>query len=491
MDSIVLSRLAPAWREELVGAAFAGIRPAGGGLALVFDRAPEGARPGRRSVLTVRLAAPVWAWTAPQPAGAALDWTFRLPAGATLAALDAPAGDRRVVLDLGPHRIHLELWPPGNVLVEEAAGRLVWCARTRPASSFRGELAPDRPYAAPAPPLALDPLVATVEQVAAWFASAPPEAGERLARLARDFAGLPKGLLEALAPSLPRGLLTEGAIDSAHAPALAREFVEWVRASYAEAPPVRGYAWNWPSPGTTLLTRALAPGGEIRFVATWSSWPEAARELAGSLPAPVDATRIAAARAALKRLERAEHAVLAQLEEAARAGAIRAQATALASFLPRVTRGASEVSLPDPAEPATTLVIALDPKLKPHENVDRLFKRAGKLERVAEQAPARLAELRKQIERARLALAAAERGEAAEARPRPRRAAAAGSSMSPEIDDGKKKRDKTPSALVPRRYRTVEGWEVLIGKNNQGNDHLTHRLARPEDYWMHVHGAAG
>ena len=63
--------------------------------------------------------------------------------------------------------------------------------------------------------------------------------------------------------------------------------------------------------------------------------------------------------------------------------------------------------------------------------------------------------------------------------------------MLPEIDDGKKKRDKTPSALVPRRYRTTEGWEVMIGKNNQGNDHLTHRLARPEDYWMHVHGAAG
>jgi predicted ribosome quality control (RQC) complex YloA/Tae2 family protein len=31
----------------------------------------------------------------------------------------------------------------------------------------------------------------------------------------------------------------------------------------------------------------------------------------------------------------------------------------------------------------------------------------------------------------------------------------------------------------------------MIGKSNLGNDHLTHRLARSEDYWMHVHGAAG
>src|SRR5262249_8296974 len=28
-------------------------------------------------------------------------------------------------------------------------------------------------------------------------------------------------------------------------------------------------------------------------------------------------------------------------------------------------------------------------------------------------------------------------------------------------------------------------------RNNEGNDYLTHHLARPEDYWFHVHGASG
>ena len=28
-------------------------------------------------------------------------------------------------------------------------------------------------------------------------------------------------------------------------------------------------------------------------------------------------------------------------------------------------------------------------------------------------------------------------------------------------------------------------------RNNDGNDYVTHHLARPEDYWFHVHGAAG
>jgi len=71
MDSIVLSQLAPAWAEDLVGANFAGVRATPAGFELVFDRAPDGARPGRRSALWVRLAPPVWAWTGPAAAGEA------------------------------------------------------------------------------------------------------------------------------------------------------------------------------------------------------------------------------------------------------------------------------------------------------------------------------------------------------------------------------------------------------------------------------------
>src|SRR5262249_12269717 len=48
-----------------------------------------------------------------------------------------------------------------------------------------------------------------------------------------------------------------------------------------------------------------------------------------------------------------------------------------------------------------------------------------------------------------------------------------------------------PARLAPRRLRTTEGWDVLIGRTNEGNDHLTHHMARPEDYWFHVHGAPG
>ena len=41
-----------------------------------------------------------------------------------------------------------------------------------------------------------------------------------------------------------------------------------------------------------------------------------------------------------------------------------------------------------------------------------------------------------------------------------------------------------------RPYRTIviDGWEVLVGKGSDENDHLTFDVAEPHDVWMHVDG---
>ncbi len=42
-------------------------------------------------------------------------------------------------------------------------------------------------------------------------------------------------------------------------------------------------------------------------------------------------------------------------------------------------------------------------------------------------------------------------------------------------------------------YRIVpmEGFQILVGKSARDNDHLTFRVARPRDLWLHAHGFAG
>jgi predicted ribosome quality control (RQC) complex YloA/Tae2 family protein len=41
-----------------------------------------------------------------------------------------------------------------------------------------------------------------------------------------------------------------------------------------------------------------------------------------------------------------------------------------------------------------------------------------------------------------------------------------------------------------RPYRTVavEGFEVLVGRGDEENDHLTFEVAEPEDFWLHAAG---
>ncbi|MBT3604606.1 MAG: fibronectin-binding domain-containing protein [Candidatus Latescibacteria bacterium] len=51
-------------------------------------------------------------------------------------------------------------------------------------------------------------------------------------------------------------------------------------------------------------------------------------------------------------------------------------------------------------------------------------------------------------------------------------------------------RKRAPGEIHPRRYRTRDGWLVLVGRNNQENDKLTKGSAR-EDIFFHVHGCPG
>jgi predicted ribosome quality control (RQC) complex YloA/Tae2 family protein len=43
----------------------------------------------------------------------------------------------------------------------------------------------------------------------------------------------------------------------------------------------------------------------------------------------------------------------------------------------------------------------------------------------------------------------------------------------------------------PRRFPLAEGWEALVGRGDRENDHLTFRIAFPQDWWLHAKGCPG
>jgi predicted ribosome quality control (RQC) complex YloA/Tae2 family protein len=241
-------------------------------------------------------------------------------------------------------------------------------------------------------------------------------------------------------------------------------------------------------------------------------------------PTPSDADRRTEIARALKRyhdrLARKVEALRGDLAEAQRAGEYRTAGETLLSYLRQVPTRAESVALPDPADPMRNLTITLDPKISAQANAARYFKRAAKAERGLKQVPPRLATTSAELHELEVILArvvAIEEGaadsahvddptldsdlEAALAKlpPNVRRQLAPGPVRSGQLSSrtvGTPRtavdEERAPSArLQPRRLKTKEGWDVLIGRNNEGNDYVTHVLARGEDYWFHVHGAAG
>ncbi len=54
---------------------------------------------------------------------------------------------------------------------------------------------------------------------------------------------------------------------------------------------------------------------------------------------------------------------------------------------------------------------------------------------------------------------------------------------------GNRKAAITPAAGI--RKIIFQGWEIYVGKSASGNDHITQKLAHPDDLWLHAEGLPG
>jgi predicted ribosome quality control (RQC) complex YloA/Tae2 family protein len=235
-----------------------------------------------------------------------------------------------------------------------------------------------------------------------------------------------------------------------------------------------------------------------------------------------------AVRKALKRyahkLERKLEGLNSDLDEANRGGEYRRFGETLLAYAHQVPPRAASVTLADVADASRTLEIPLDPNVAAPANAARYFKKAAKAERGQRDIPPRIESVTREIEALRAQLAAFTNAADDDARdaamlelertlfkvgvtvreqikapqPLPRRElglpleAPRSVAKSPTTAAPRRPVADSPGGkLVPWRFRTKEGWDVLIGRSSEGNDHLTVHLARPEDYWFHAHGCPG
>ena len=193
-----------------------------------------------------------------------------------------------------------------------------------------------------------------------------------------------------------------------------------------------------------------------------------------------------------------------ELAEAEHASELQRQGELLKGLLAEIVPGSTEIVATDPVtEQAVT--IPLDPKLGPKANLEATFKRYRKLVRRLSRAGGQAEEARAAVERietlqqeleAAIEIGSSEVTAFAEREDVARLLRTQGSTPKFEGALPAPRKPKTPFAdlprrLHPRRYRSADGLEIWVGRSDEGNDHLSTRLARGKDLFFHLDGAPG
>ena len=150
----------------------------------------------------------------------------------------------------------------------------------------------------------------------------------------------------------------------------------------------------------------------------------------------------------------------------------------------QVSRGMQEFQTYDwHGEPVT---IPLDPALKPQDNLEKLFRLSKKGGRGLPIVSQRIQVVADEVQVLEERLAQIQSANEEDL---------AGFSTAPGFRSertGTSKGKKQPSRAEPfRRFITVDGCEVLVGKGAKSNDELSLKVAKGQDLWLHARGSAG
>lgn len=198
--------------------------------------------------------------------------------------------------------------------------------------------------------------------------------------------------------------------------------------------------------------------------------------------------RAAQARARLRKeisqREKLQHNLAADLEEHGDASEHKRIGDLLLANLGSAERQGSIVKLRDYyAEDAPLIEIEVDENKSLQEEAARRFARYAKAKRAAQEIESRMAAIAKELRSLHARQAGLEK--IISDRDAPALESFFGEKKT--TAEGSKAKQKS-SENIPgvRRYRSSDGYEILVGRAARDNDNLTFRIARPHDLWLHA-----
>ncbi len=155
-----------------------------------------------------------------------------------------------------------------------------------------------------------------------------------------------------------------------------------------------------------------------------------------------------------------------------------------------VPSGASSVTLPNYYDNDTEVKITLDPNKTASENAQRYYEKYEKLKRTFEALSELTEQTRSEVEQLKSIQTFLDQAQS-EADLNQIREELVTSGYLKKHDTQKKKGASRPERSRPWHYRTQDGYDIYVGKNNLQNDELTFKSANASDWWFHSKKAPG
>ncbi len=197
---------------------------------------------------------------------------------------------------------------------------------------------------------------------------------------------------------------------------------------------------------------------------------------------------------AIRRAQAARKQTLKSIErtllESEKADSYRQIGELILASLHLMEKGAKSVRLVNYFDPDMPEVdVELDEKQTPQRNAERYFKRYQKARDAVSSAESRRENVLREVRELEAAKSDAESATTVESLKSLRKMLTERDLLRQEIVHEKQAEEFAGFRI--RRFHTPEGWEILYGENSTSNDHLTQRVARPNDVWLHARSITG
>jgi len=413
--------------------------------------------------------------------------------GGRVAAISQRGFDRilDIEIEVGEGRMYVlvaELMGKhSNLILTNEEGTILDSAKriTHKVSRLR-EVLPGKRYVAP-PPQAdrVDPFEATAGEVSRFVESLPTDPEARAARWMGHFSGI--------SPFLAQELTLRGAAGG-HRNAWEEIFGaakagQWkpviVRNERAET------TGAYPFPTVQADPKAQFERDSINTALD--------HYYGTALPrAALDAARHeleTALNRAIKSREKHRESLTRSIQESARAEEYREAGELLLANLHRIEPEADTAEVEDYYhDGGGQRKIALDPRKSARENADAYFRRYRKAKDGLEIQQRQMARTEDDLLTMRTALEALiEASDLNMVKALRKDLLAQGLLRDEAAPDEKQAAGRRPPDFGGKKIRvfhTPEGWDIYVGENSEANDHLTGRVASPNDWWLHVRANA-